>query len=197
MGDRRRPVVRRVLAAKANPTRGDRPTPDAVIEIVGQLPHFEDLARARQYFRDEAEAIYAALGAALPGGTIDALFGVMALDKATVFHVTHRAPGATAPDDDVPDVYIHEATCEHRDGCTACVRELRAQRAAVLQAHAPCHTGRSGTCALGHEDPHTGAFAEPAECTTCTYDDRVVLHPCPTAAALGVALPFPASGDAS
>lgn len=88
--------MRRVLAAKAIPTLDVEPTPDAVIEIVGQMPDFEDLARARQYFRDEAEAIYAALCAALPGGTIDALFGVMALDKATVFHVAHRPPAEPA-----------------------------------------------------------------------------------------------------
>jgi len=63
---------------------------------------------------------------------------------------------------------------------------------AVLAIHAPCHTADTEDygCIEGHygDGEPTGkpGPGQPAVCIACTYDDRVVIYPCPTAIALGV-----------
>jgi hypothetical protein len=63
---------------------------------------------------------------------------------------------------------------------------------AALDIHAPCHTAQTPPweCAFGHTgDLDTDGMPsadQPAVCMSCTYDDRTVTYPCPTATALGV-----------
>lgn len=68
---------------------------------------------------------------------------------------------------------------------------LEVQVKAALAIHAPCHTDKTerwGCLALHYDmDVVTGIPETPAVCMSCTYDDRTVTYPCPTAIALGVA----------
>lgn len=97
------------------------------------------------------------------------------------------------PDVDVPDVWIHEEWCLPDRPCPACVGEPRARIDAALAIHAPCHTADSKPyeCTVhacpgcGRPDPGTRAV-----CEACTYDDREVPWPCPTATALGAVTPW-------
>ncbi len=68
---------------------------------------------------------------------------------------------------------------------------------AALAIHRPCHTAKTEPfgCEHGaHYGDHdlAGVFSgvptasQPGECMTCSYDDRIVTYPCPTAQALGV-----------
>lgn len=82
----------RIVAAKAEPIHRQEQVTDVVIEISGKQPEHPDLNQAGAYFMGEAEAIYRALTAALPGGTLDALFAVMAADKASRFRVAYGIP---------------------------------------------------------------------------------------------------------
>lgn len=92
--------------------------------------------------------------------------------------------------DDIIDAHIHEEHCDRDGGCRACLDELRERVARVLAEHEPCHTAETEPwgCKWGHGDDacETGIPASPALCTVCTYDDREVRYPCPTAATLGV-----------
>jgi hypothetical protein len=61
----------------------------------------------------------------------------------------------------------------------------------ALAIHAPCHTEATEEwgCTFGHAgDDGYGKPGpdQPARCMACTYDDRDVTYPCPTALALGV-----------
>ena len=68
--------------------------------------------------------------------------------------------------------------------------------AAALAIHYPCHTADTEPfgCLTGHSgcldprlpDGEYGKATEPTICMECTYDDRIVTYPCPTAQALGI-----------
>lgn len=85
----------------------DRP-PTAVIRIVDRVTDHmpQDLGpdgvgplwmqRHRDFYRQQAEDIYAALAHALPSGTLDALLGVMALRRASILRVADPASGSAA-----------------------------------------------------------------------------------------------------
>ncbi|HET8661103.1 MAG TPA: hypothetical protein VFM55_19165 [Micromonosporaceae bacterium] len=82
----------RVVISKAEPTHSQGQVTDVVIEITGSQPEHPDLKQAAEFFHDEAQVIHKALSAALPGGTLDALFAVMAADKASRFRVAYGIP---------------------------------------------------------------------------------------------------------
>ncbi len=86
-------------------TSGDQKARSACIDITepieeilpkdfgpdGVGPQWMD--RHRAIYRQQAEDIYAALAHALPGGTLDALLGVMALKQASILKVSDRPEG--------------------------------------------------------------------------------------------------------
>jgi hypothetical protein len=63
-----------------------------------------------------------------------------------------------------------------------------ARISAALAIHTPCHTAQSEpfACMYCHWDDEGRPDGQPAVCLSCTYDDRTVTYPCPTALALGV-----------
>lgn len=70
-----------------------RPAHAATIDITEPLPEDissrdpQALALHYERWRDDAEAIHTALSHALPGGTLDALFALMAADRASAYVV--------------------------------------------------------------------------------------------------------------
>ena len=96
----------------------------------------------------------------------------------------------------VPDAFIHTEWCNGKEfPCPACVGERQAAIDAALTIHAPCHTATTPDygCTEGHiGDGSTGRpdADQHALCVACTYDDRSVPWPCPTATALGAVLPW-------
>lgn len=83
----------RVLVAhvhRAEPfTKGDPPQVASII-IREPLPpehHEHTVEEAYVRFRDDAERIHAALSHACPGGTLDALFALMAAERASAYVV--------------------------------------------------------------------------------------------------------------
>lgn len=71
------------------------------------------------------------------------------------------------------------------DAVVAEINQGRARRVAVLAIHRPCH--EDGTdCAVGHWRADVSEPLDPAVCVSCTYDDRLVRWPCPTATAAGL-----------
>lgn len=85
-------MSRFVIVSKAEPTHGQDQVAEVVIQISGTQPEHPDLKQAAEFFHDEAQVIHKALSAALPGGTLDALFAVMAADKASRFRVAYGIP---------------------------------------------------------------------------------------------------------
>ncbi len=74
---------------------GDQETLDCVITLNEPIPdppkEAADYPLLRDWFVREAETLENALHNALPGGTYDALFGLMAKRKASVFVVSHKS----------------------------------------------------------------------------------------------------------
>jgi hypothetical protein len=181
-----------VLASvcRAEPFSDGGPVNTANLQIVDELPNRaqrNDMSDAelRSFYATQAAAILAALNNALPGGTLDALFAAMAADRASIFRVAHRYGEPLG--DGVVDAEVHEADCEERGRCPACLAQLRNQRAAAVAIHVPCHGPELPPlgCEFGHRKT-----SQPALCVTCTFAERAIAHPCPTARALGVVVPF-------
>lgn len=94
-----------MVATVARCDTGDGPARSACIDITepiadalpkdfgpdGVGPQW--MERHRDVYRRQAEDIYQALAHALPGGTLDALLGVMALGQASILKVSHPAAG--------------------------------------------------------------------------------------------------------
>jgi hypothetical protein len=75
--------------------------PGQCIDITEPMPVFAPdtyVADARAFHRRQAELIHGALIAALPGGTLDHLFAVMAGDRASMLRVPRPVPSVD-PDD--------------------------------------------------------------------------------------------------
>lgn len=67
------------------------------------LPSGDRTQVSRDLFHDEALGVAAALWASLPGGTLDALIGVLLADRASLYRVPLPAPVVAA--------VIHAADC--------------------------------------------------------------------------------------
>lgn len=81
-----------VTVARAQRTVQDEPVPARTIAITAEVPEWPSsgyVRAAKVFHRGEAERIHGALMASLPGGTIDALFALMAADRASVLRVPH------------------------------------------------------------------------------------------------------------
>lgn len=90
-------VAKRLDATKAvasvhkASTGGHGPVPDLLITSHGEIPssHGRSLDEIRRTFETDAKQIESALWEALPGGTFDALVGLMLHRKASQFVVSH------------------------------------------------------------------------------------------------------------
>jgi hypothetical protein len=108
-GDDRTVAVATVC--RADPIGPTLPQTAATIRVTERLadhlPAWVDrdpdgsMAAVKAFFRAQAEDIHRALSAALPGGTLDALFAVMAADRASVFRVPRHDP-TPAPEPKAP-----------------------------------------------------------------------------------------------
>lgn len=248
-----------VTVAKAQPVHEDDVVPGVTLAITGEIPQWSRdgyLHEAKMFHRQDAEKILAALKA-LPGGTTDALFALMAQDRASILRVpgwwatnpapvtglrmycweckgvhvlelgdverivyalslqvTENAAYIITPDPPCPLAVLADACAgqyfqavelaigrreeaaewgaEQRnrlDGLEQLVQQRDTAAAAAVAIHRPCHTPETEPwgCEWGHGQDDTGLPGpdEPAKCTCCTYDDRTVTWPCPTAQALG------------
>lgn len=98
---------------------------------------------------------------------------------------------AVARRGDCPDVMTHlDCLPDEVAKDQSVIHEGIDQRRAALAIHAPCHDADTEPwgCVHGHADAEavTGIPDAPGVCVACTYDDRTVTYPCPTAQALGV-----------
>jgi hypothetical protein len=91
MPEKPMPNTLRATIARADPTRPDKPVPAGHIDITENthyhLPEGATLAEHRVFWQSQARQIFDVLNGALPGGTLDALFAVMAADRASLLRV--------------------------------------------------------------------------------------------------------------
>lgn len=191
-----------VTVCKAEPSR-DRVVPDRTIAITGQMPKFDNdnyVAEARAFHGRQAELIHGVLIAALPAGTLDHLFAVMAADRASILRVPRR-PAEPEPIDDVIDVGVVGFEAQLR---TAIAHQWAAIRALDNASDSPGERIAAARALLRYDldaEPtdHVALAAQRAavlaihrpdeygDCVHCHGDTgRAYEWPCPTAQALGV-----------
>jgi len=120
----------RATVARAEPTHSEKPTPAGRIEITEQVPEFPATAGweavCRTYYAGEAARIHDVLSKTLPGGTLDALFALMAADRASLFRVPAHSPRRSTPDVvlavDGPIADDDGATVDAGEPCEVCGR---------------------------------------------------------------------------
>lgn len=71
---------------KASPV-GGRTVPDLVLLVEDEIPSLSSLEDQDRLYEEQATLLADALGASLPGGTIDRLFAVLALRRASSLRV--------------------------------------------------------------------------------------------------------------
>lgn len=79
---------------KAEPVLRDGEVEARTLDITEPLPDLMkmSLSEVRVFYNAQAAAVHGALIAALPGGTLDSLFAVMAADRASLWRVPRPAP---------------------------------------------------------------------------------------------------------
>ena len=80
-----------VRAHKAMASYSAKPVESVVISIDEEIPDFEKLKAADEFYLSEATKLESALYGVLPGGTYDRLLGKMLERKSTHFRVSHES----------------------------------------------------------------------------------------------------------